>query len=895
MASLLPIRFRTELARSFHRDIVNHINVPSGELNTLTTLDGYVFDYNGTEGDVTFSGADTNGRTLRYTPGRVEVFLDGVKVNSSAYTATNGTSITLDDAIGSSTTTFQVTALKFADTAVDLPNNEIDITAHGLNSGDVVLYLENGASAGITNLTNNTRYWAIRDEADVVALAEATGSGTGSGYARATSGDISKRINLAGGPSGSNFLLVPLTTKTFSDTIISTSYDRISIYAHGFNTGDRVHFYVNSGTVPGGLVDDTTYYVIDVADNTLSLATSLSNAIAGTRVNITSTGSGNDFQLVRLDDFPLDLANDKIHIPNHTLVTGDEVTYSVTGSTAINGLTNGTNYFIIKNDNYNIQLATSLSNANAGTEIPISEVVIPGTFTLTGPLNQTVTINTFSITNFLNPNDYFHVFLGRPLAWTNEVSPPTPTDTRVTDSEAKRSILGTKKINPSDVSLIVTRRDWVSGTVYAEYADNANISSFNFYVYNPDNYRIYKCLNNNNDGQSTVKPTHSDAGPKVLSDGYTWQLIYEVPSADRTKFLTTDYIPVKFYGTSSRFDHNGTVSDITITGVGSGYTSAPNVIILGDGNGATATASITPTGLLDTLTITSGGVGYSFAFVYFYGGGGTGASAVATLETTDLPNIVNQNVAGYAVAVNGQINKIEVTAGGSGYSNTGVNSTSVVIKGDGSGAAAIATVAAGAITSIQVTDGGTGYTYADISFIGIGTGATAKATISPQGGHGSNVPQELFATKVAIIANIEDFQSDFFLNNDFRQYGIIKNIKGYNSSTVFSSATGNGCYIITVPDGSQYNLDDNITTDSGGIFTVVYVKDNTIYLQPVINSIQQTSILRNETTGVPTLSITTLTTPEISQNSGDVIHLTNISPIVRTTGQTETLKFFINF
>ena len=36
MPSLLPIRFRTELARQFHRTITNTLNVPGGDWNTIT-------------------------------------------------------------------------------------------------------------------------------------------------------------------------------------------------------------------------------------------------------------------------------------------------------------------------------------------------------------------------------------------------------------------------------------------------------------------------------------------------------------------------------------------------------------------------------------------------------------------------------------------------------------------------------------------------------------------------------------------------------------------------------------------------------------------------------------------------------------------------------------------
>jgi hypothetical protein len=65
--------------------------------------------------------------------------------------------------------------------------------------------------------------------------------------------------------------------------------DRITISSHGLNTGDSV-LYETSGAVTG-LADDTTYFVIYVDENTISLATTAANATAGTKISLT-TGAG---------------------------------------------------------------------------------------------------------------------------------------------------------------------------------------------------------------------------------------------------------------------------------------------------------------------------------------------------------------------------------------------------------------------------------------------------------------------------------------------------------------------------------------------------------------------------------------------------------------------------
>ena len=56
-------------------------------------------------------------------------------------------------------------------------------------------------------------------------------------------------------------------------------------------TGTRVQLTTTT-TLPAGLSLATNYYVIKLSDSTCKLATSYANAIAGTAINITSTGTG---------------------------------------------------------------------------------------------------------------------------------------------------------------------------------------------------------------------------------------------------------------------------------------------------------------------------------------------------------------------------------------------------------------------------------------------------------------------------------------------------------------------------------------------------------------------------------------------------------------------------
>lgn len=60
---------------------------------------------------------------------------------------------------------------------------------------------------------------------------------------------------------------------------------------HGYLTGLKVQLTTTT-TLPAGLALLTDYWVIKLSDNTFSLAASLVNAIAGTAIDITDTGTG---------------------------------------------------------------------------------------------------------------------------------------------------------------------------------------------------------------------------------------------------------------------------------------------------------------------------------------------------------------------------------------------------------------------------------------------------------------------------------------------------------------------------------------------------------------------------------------------------------------------------
>ena len=122
-----------------------------------------------------------------------------------------------------------------------------------------------------------------------------------------------------------------------------------------------------------------------------------------------------------------------------------------------------------------------------------------------------------------------------------------------------------------------------------------------------------------------------------------------------------------------------------------------------------------PYGTITSISVTNGGVGYTQApTVTLTGGGGAGATATATINS------------------NGEVTAINVTSGGSGYTSC----PTVTFGNPGStSTAGTCTIVAGAITNIPVGNAGTGYTQAPTVTLtgGGGTAATATATINSAG------------------------------------------------------------------------------------------------------------------------------------------------------------------
>lgn len=74
-------------------------------------------------------------------------------------------------------------------------------------------------------------------------------------------------------------------------TVTIASPAVVTLNSHGMQTGEPVYL-TTTGALPTGLSANTLYYVIRIDANTFNLASSIANAIAGTKINTSGTQSG---------------------------------------------------------------------------------------------------------------------------------------------------------------------------------------------------------------------------------------------------------------------------------------------------------------------------------------------------------------------------------------------------------------------------------------------------------------------------------------------------------------------------------------------------------------------------------------------------------------------------
>ena len=393
---------------------------------------------------------------------------------------------------------------------------------------------------------------------------------------------------------------------------------------------------------------------------------------------------------------------------------------------------------------------------------------------------------------FLSRRANYYYFVGKVLAWANPDNPDVPEPTQEYEHNTRNGIISVKKINLRDVSYVVPRIDWESGTVYDQFDGNystsfpaesgaTSLKTANFYVLT-STYGVYKCIFNNNGAESTEEPSGQDITMLTTSDGYVWKYLYTIPLSSQNRFLTQDFMPVQRAVTNAYYS-KGEVSSIVIDNGGSGYLGNAQVTlsVVGEFAGGTGNsiANVRPVfntvGEITKVLIDDAGANYKSANIIVTDALGAGRSHYNSISkvsiynpgagyTTNVRNNTTVTIAttgayqpasaAYANLVYSSSNSIvgvELTNKGYGYNPNVRSNTTITIATTGNSqpssnatanlsfatsAILIPTLVNGSLHSVLIEDGGLGYSaniLTTISTVGDGTGVVLTPFVNASG------------------------------------------------------------------------------------------------------------------------------------------------------------------
>jgi len=439
--------------------------------------------------------------------------------------------------------------------------------------------------------------------------------------------------------------------------------------------------------------------------------------------------------------------------------------------------------------------------------------------------------------NFLDSSsNHYYIGIGRSDVWNSTDTAPDAESSLLEERLFRNNLQSVKKV--ADVSFIVPRYNWTSGSTYSAYNDaQVGFPTNTYYVMN-DNNQVYMVIqqakNANGVTQpSTIQPSgNTDGTTFITADDYAWKFLYSISALDASKYIAAGFLPVKLQGAT------------------------------------------------------------------------TGSSQASDVE----------QLAVQTAAVDGQITGYVLDSGGSGYTTA----PTLTIVGDGTKAKATATEVGGAITKVEVTDSastlclGSGYRNAVVTQAGGSPDKPAKIrpVFAVKGGVGADPRVDLRSNGIMFTVKPAGTETgDFIIGNDFRQVGLIRNIKD-SDGTYGTEPEG---ALFTDPTGTA--LKQLVFQSSGTQFTAdKRIKGQTSLAEALIDRVDSINVWyhQNDATGYASFSqnenvqevdgsgnkdlINTASyfvEPEVGTLTGDVLYIDNRASVTRASDQTEDIKIVI--
>ena len=241
-----------------------------------------------------------------------------------------------------------------------------------------------------------------------------------------------------------------------------------------------------------------------------------------------------------------------------------------------------------------------------------------------------------------------YCFLSKTDIWDDNNNPPEPTQDQLNLKKVMKNIFVAKLVTSNDISPVIERIDWETGTIYSYYRDDINIFEQDvngflvnkFYIKNKYD-QVFKCLWNNNGAASTQEPYFEPGsyGTNNIyqgSDGYKWKYEYTIDTASKVKFMDSTWMPIPSLLTTHpnplvSTAGYGDIEVINVLNGGDGYDPANavvTVVVTGDGTGATGTAVVVDGAITDVI-MTNNGSNYTYANVSIVSTTGANAALIA--------------------------------------------------------------------------------------------------------------------------------------------------------------------------------------------------------------------------------------------------------------------------
>lgn len=254
-------------------------------------------------------------------------------------------------------------------------------------------------------------------------------------------------------------------------------------------------------------------------------------------------------------------------------------------------------------------------------------------------------------------------------------------------------------------------------------------------------------------------------------------------------------------------------------------------------------------------------------------------------------------------AIDGSLNAIVVTNGGTNYTNAA--NVSATITGDGTLASATVNLntTTNTVANVVITEPGSGYHYANVRISnGGGTGANARVVISPFGGHGSDPASELGASNVIINIRLRGTEDGAFLvGNDFRQFALVLDPISFASNETFSNLAFDQTTTVLVSAGFGDYVNDEYVFQGGTLSTAAFSgrvvswdsANNRLFLTET-NGSPTAAALQGATSSAVRFLIS-LTNPDVKPFTGKILYINNINSVSRAADQTEDIKLVVQF